>query len=250
MRESPRIAVIDDEPDVLELFHRQLHPDFTVRGFADVASAMDGFRKERFDAVFVDIYLPDGNGLDLLRRFHKASGAPVLMMTASTDRANVISALRLGARDYLEKPIDFLMVRKRLVELLDRQPRWSRDDIPAALELAPDVTLSVDALDPRLRLALAFVHHEHVRRLSLAEVARALNLSPYYLSRLIKIGTGRTFKDILCRHRLHHAGMLLRTTNQRVSDVSRACGFSNFHYFCRLFRRVYGHAAGKHRESH
>jgi YesN/AraC family two-component response regulator len=247
MNEPPRIAVIDDEPELLELFRHELDPDFTVSGFGDVSSAMDGLRQQRFDAVFVDIYLPDGNGLELLRRFREASGAPVLMMTSSTDRSNIISALRLGARDYLEKPIDFLMVRRRLEELIDHRPQWSRDDIPPVLELAPDISLPIDSPDLRLRLALAFVHHEYAGGLSLSHMARALNLSPYYLSRLIKIGTGRTFKDILCRHRLHHASVLLRTTNLRVSEVSRACGFSNFHYFCRLFRRIYGHAAGEHR---
>ncbi|AHH96354.1 response regulator transcription factor [Kutzneria viridogrisea] len=70
-------------------------------------------RHHNADIVLLDLGLPDGDGLDVLRKLRKVTDLPVLVLTARSDERSVVRGLRLGADDYLVKPV-------RLAELLAR----------------------------------------------------------------------------------------------------------------------------------
>jgi len=100
-----RVLVVEDDPAVarvLELALRQAgHEVRLARTLAEGERALE----EPFDAVVLDLNLPGGNGLDLLRRLSGREGAPpVLVLSALKQERTVLEALRLGARDYLTKP--------------------------------------------------------------------------------------------------------------------------------------------------
>jgi DNA-binding response OmpR family regulator len=75
--------------------------------------------------VLLDLGLPDGDGLELLRKLRKVSTTPVLVLTARGDERDIVRGLRLGADDYLVKPV-------RLGELLARMEAVRRRAAPAA----------------------------------------------------------------------------------------------------------------------
>jgi DNA-binding response OmpR family regulator len=100
-----RVLVVEDDPAVarvLELALRQAgHEVRLARTLAEGERALE----EPFDALVLDLNLPGGNGLDLLRRLSGREGAPpVLVLSALKQERTVLEALRLGARDYLTKP--------------------------------------------------------------------------------------------------------------------------------------------------
>lgn len=118
---------------------------FEVVGQAgSVAAAVDAVREHRPDLLLLDVYLPDGTGLDLLRRLvaEKAGLRPdALMITAASDVASVRSAMQLGATGYLVKPFGFAALKERLGSY-----RELRDRV-AALDPAADTgQAEVDAL--------------------------------------------------------------------------------------------------------
>ena len=82
--------------------------------------------------VILDLNLPDGNGLDLLRRLRAASSLPVLILTANDLEVDQVLGLELGADDYVTKPCSLAVLRARVNRLL----RWDRTR-PAVLELPP-----------------------------------------------------------------------------------------------------------------
>jgi DNA-binding response OmpR family regulator len=100
-----RVLVVEDDPAVarvVELALRQAgHEVRLARTFAEGERALE----EPFDALVLDLNLPGGNGLDLLRRLSGREGAPaVLVLSGLKQERTVLEALRLGARDYLTKP--------------------------------------------------------------------------------------------------------------------------------------------------
>src|SRR5580765_6929778 len=112
--EKPRALVVDDEPDIRDLLTITLERmDLAVAAVGTTGDARKLLNGERFDLVLTDMRLPDGNGLDLLEwiQAHRF-GVPVAVITAHGNVEAAVRALKLGAFDFLSKPLDLAALRK------------------------------------------------------------------------------------------------------------------------------------------
>jgi DNA-binding response OmpR family regulator len=104
---SGRILVIDDEPSLRQSFTRILQKE--GHDVTTAANGTDGISlvsEHPFDLVYLDIRMPDMNGLDVLRAIHeKFPDLSVILFTAQPDLNSALDALRHGAKDYLLKPL-------------------------------------------------------------------------------------------------------------------------------------------------
>ena len=105
---SERILVIDDEHNLRELLRIVLEGEgYDVREAATYAEGEAMLASESFALVICDIFLPDGNGLDLVRAYRPThANTQFVVVTAHTTPAHALSALREGAVEYLSKPFD------------------------------------------------------------------------------------------------------------------------------------------------
>ncbi|WP_039924546.1 response regulator transcription factor [Amycolatopsis decaplanina] len=121
-----RVLLVEDDAGVADALAEALQ----ARGHT-VSHAIRGsdalHRHRAADVILLDLNLPDMNGLDVLRKVRQVSPVPVLVLTASGDERSVVRGLRLGADDYLTKPV-------RLAELLARMDAVVRR---AAVSAAP-----------------------------------------------------------------------------------------------------------------
>ena len=116
---SPRglqavVLVVDDEPDLLELVSLTLNRmNLKTRTAADFASAQRLLKAERFDLCLTDMRLPDGDGLDLVAWIQEnRASVPVAVITAHGNVESAVRALKLGAFDFVSKPLDLGVLRK------------------------------------------------------------------------------------------------------------------------------------------
>jgi two-component system, NtrC family, response regulator AtoC len=106
--EQREILVIEDEPLLRKRLASYLKQQGArVRTAATLAEAKDELAGTSFDYALLDIHLPDGDGLDLLRQRHLPTSCGVVVMTADGGVRSAVTAIKLGARDYLVKPFDF-----------------------------------------------------------------------------------------------------------------------------------------------
>ncbi|MEV6912230.1 response regulator transcription factor [Amycolatopsis sp. NPDC051071] len=121
-----RVLLVEDDAGVADALAEALQ----TRGHT-VSHAVRGcdalHRHRAADVILLDLGLPDMDGLDVLRKVRQVSLVPVLILTARGDERSVVRGLRLGADDYLTKPV-------RLAELLARMDAVVRR---AALSAAP-----------------------------------------------------------------------------------------------------------------
>jgi two-component system response regulator PilR (NtrC family) len=109
----PLALVIDDEPDICELLTLTLgRMDIEAETAADVCSAKAKLDERRFDLCLTDMRLPDGDGLELVEwmQSHTPS-VPVAVITAHGNVETAVQALKLGAFDFLSKPLDLNNLR-------------------------------------------------------------------------------------------------------------------------------------------
>jgi two-component system nitrogen regulation response regulator GlnG len=102
------LLVIDDEPLILDCFRYTFaEPAVTVKVATTAAEGLELFTRERPDAVVLDVHLPDLPGLELCRRLRELDArVSVILMTGRATAATAIEAMRLGAYEYLVKPLD------------------------------------------------------------------------------------------------------------------------------------------------
>jgi two-component system response regulator PilR (NtrC family) len=110
---SFRLLVVDDEPDLRTLYELTLlREGYDVETAACVEEAWQLLKRNSYHAVITDMRMPDGTGLDLLRRLDQAGRSEkIIVITAYGSPENAVQALKAGAYDYLTKPVDLKQFR-------------------------------------------------------------------------------------------------------------------------------------------
>ncbi|HSY08279.1 MAG TPA: sigma-54 dependent transcriptional regulator [Steroidobacteraceae bacterium] len=121
---KPVVLIVDDEPDLLELVSLTLsRMQVETRSAHDIASARRLLQAQSFDLCLTDMRLPDGNGLDLVDwiQEHRAA-VPVAVISAHGNVELAVRALKLGAFDFVSKPLDLGVLRKLVGSALKLRP--------------------------------------------------------------------------------------------------------------------------------
>jgi DNA-binding response OmpR family regulator len=118
-----KVLIVEDDRKVGSFILTGLaEATYTTRLVRSCVAARDALADDAFDAVVLDLGLPDGDGLDLLREWRAAGfNEPVLILSARDAVADRVKGLNLGADDYLAKPFSFDELLARLRSLLRRQ---------------------------------------------------------------------------------------------------------------------------------
>ncbi len=129
--EPPKVLAVDDEEVVCESIRRVLSEEgYTVRTTTSSREGLELIRKEAFDLLLLDIKMPEVDGIELLRAARSASPeTEVIIVTGYATIETAVEAIKLGAFDYLEKPVSppqlvvataRALERKHLVDLTQR----------------------------------------------------------------------------------------------------------------------------------
>jgi len=186
------ILLVDDEVSLLHSMKLQLsRAGHDCRTAETMAAAVEVLNELEPELAVVDIRLPDGNGLDLLRRIRgDGRTLPVVVLTAFGSIPNAVSAMRDGADDYVEKPIDldqltFIVERnletQRLKGRIELYERTRPSD-----ESSPDLVGGSDAFRSVLDLA--------------ERIASPGVVVPSEMPTVLITGETGTGKDVLARH--------------------------------------------------
>lgn len=120
-----KILVVDDEEDILELVRYNLAKEgYQVQGVTSGELALAKAREDRPDLIVLDLMLPGVDGLDVCRQLRsgpETASVPIVMLTAKTEDADVVTGLELGADDYVTKPFSPRVLLARIKAVLRRR---------------------------------------------------------------------------------------------------------------------------------
>jgi len=117
-----KILLVEDDPQITSLLRLHLHePFYAVTPCDRAAAAMEKLSGMTYDLVILDIMLPDGNGIDLCRVIRgQNERTPILMLSSLAEETDKVTALELGADDYLTKPFGVFELMARVKALMRR----------------------------------------------------------------------------------------------------------------------------------
>jgi DNA-binding response OmpR family regulator len=140
------ILIIDDEPNLRRSLGLVLQrAGYAITTAADAAEALHLLKAGAYDLTFLDIKLPDQNGIELLPQIKDLyPDMPVFILTAHATLDTAIGAVRLGARDYLLKPIDPEIILSRVEIILREEKPKRRREITTQLQ---DLLAELQSID-------------------------------------------------------------------------------------------------------
>ena len=117
-----RVLMIEDDRALAAMVAEYLgEAGFLVEPEASAVTGLERLRRETYDALLLDVMLPDGDGFDICRRVREGSDIPILMLTARGDETDRVVGLEIGADDYLPKPFSPRELLARLRAVLRRR---------------------------------------------------------------------------------------------------------------------------------
>lgn len=160
---APYVLVVDDEPDIRTLVKEILEDEGYGVGVAESAEAARSARRARRpDLILLDIWMPDTDGISLLKEWTEVGGidTPVLMMSGHGTVETAVEATRLGAYDFIEKPLSMAKLLLTVQRALEAE-KLNRENVSLRRESQPTSepigsSRAITALRDRIhRMALA-----------------------------------------------------------------------------------------------
>src|SRR5215470_4273005 len=119
----PHALAVDDDPNFLSALAELIEGQgFTTNTATTLRDARSQVSHKTPDVALVDLYLPDGSGIELLKDLELGASTEVVLMTGHADVESAVQALRLGASDYLTKPLDIGRLKSILANVASVQP--------------------------------------------------------------------------------------------------------------------------------
>lgn len=238
-----KVLIVDDEVYAVAALVRRV--DWARYGFEapltahSMRQAQGAFLVEAVDLLLCDIEMPQGTGLELfewVKSYYPETEC--VFVTCHDEYSFLRAAMQLGSCDYILKPVDYDQLGDTLSEVARRiERRRSRQRGAAASALAPASAEASTSANPYVAQMLAYIDDHLTEPIAIADAADALHLNPQYLMRVFKKEMGCPILQYITSKRIALAVRYLNETDTAVADVALLCGFDNYSYFTRIFKR-------------
>ena len=223
---APRVLLLEDDPAIARTICYALEREgIAVTHSLLIADARQQWASVAFDALLMDVGLPDGNGLDWCRELRSTGSiAPVLVLSARGEEMDKVLGLELGADDYLSKPFSPRELLARTRALLRR----SRQFKPAA-QTQPAQALQIDEQGQRILLhsqTMDLTRREYQLLQSLIQSAGRILSRDALLEQIWGLGSESTDRTVDTHIKTLRAKLRERLPGREVIITHRGLGYS------------------------
>lgn len=241
---SRKLLIADDE-DVIRngiAKYIQLHTDRFDKIYlaSNGEEAVEMILRSKPDIMILDMQMPVKDGIEVMREADRAGVLPYTLVLSGYDEFRYCQqALRLGAKDYLLKPVrssDILSIIQNAADEL-----FGKETTPIQNASGEKRQL--------VELAKEYVQEHYYEKLSLTEVADKIGVTPGYLSTLFQRQLNKGFIDFLNEIRIERACAYLEQNYFKTYEIAYKVGFRDEKYFSKVFRKVKGCSPSEYRKT-
>jgi len=238
------IYIVDDEKMVIDDLISTvawLENGFNVIGFnIESEIAITEIIDKKPDAVFCDLKMPGCDGIEMIKRI-KENGVNTefIMLSAYAEFEASREFFLMGGLDYILKPLD--QDNAGLVlEKISRKIADKHNQIPS-VQFVPSQSINFDDL-------IRYVTENFNKRHTLNALSEKFNMNPTYICDLFSKHYESTFKIFITNLRMKEASRLILDTDTPLKEIAVFCGYSNYYYFCKVFKEHFSKSPTEHRE--
>ncbi|MFQ8601593.1 MAG: response regulator [Anaerovoracaceae bacterium] len=219
-----KAIIVDDEPaisDIIKKFIELKQLPISIVGCSkNGAEGLNMILKYKPYFVFLDIRLPDTNGLEIIKKIKEKNISDInfIIITAYSVFEYAQSALRLGAKDILLKPLDLNQFYKTVVSNM-------------GFEYTNNYLINN---------LLLYINEHYSENITLQKSSQDLYVTPQYLSRIFKNTTGMNFNKYLNKIRIEQSKELLIHSDMTIQEIALNVGYNNINNFYVQFKSITG----------
>lgn len=238
-----RVYLVDDDPIILE--DVSVKPVWQECGFeiagksTSSRAALKEIQAIKPDLVMCDLKMPGLDGIDLMTQIKNAGiDCEFLMLSAHASFQDSRDFFKQDGFDYLLKPVDEMELQialERLARLLFHKNKPGIEDAAEASE-------SAEVIDS----IMSYIRRNFSKKLTLSHLGQTFHFNPNYICNLFAKQYGQTFTTILTSFRMNEAARLIKSTSKPLKEIAAECGYTNYFYFCRVFKEFFGCAPSEY----
>lgn len=241
--EKPAIVVVEDNQDLRTYIRQILEDGYDIltaeHGKAGFQLALEAIP----DLVISDLMMPEMDGIELcnkLKKDHRTSHIPLIMLTAKADKDSRLDSLKTGADDFITKPFDAVELRTRVSNLISMRKKLREKYRKEFLLDKADEEAPVPR-DYFLEQVMASIDtHLADSDFGVNRLCLEVGLSRTQLYRKLIALTDQSPSELIRNCRLKAAARLFREGHSNVSRVLYSVGFNSSSHFASQFRELYG----------
>ncbi|WP_300699582.1 ATP-binding protein [Bacteroides sp.] len=244
-----KVMLAEDNEDMRSYLKNSLGRNYIVVEAVDGMEVLEKVAEENPDIIISDIMMPRLNGdamCKILKASVETSHIPVILLSALTEKENIVKGLDDGADDYITKPFDISILKARIRNLL--RNRQKIRDIVVSSHASHEEAEYISTLDKEFMNKIVHLIEERMSdfEFSINELCFEMAMSRSSLYNKLKAISGQAPNDFIRIIRLKKAAELLVTQQYNVMEVAVLTGFSDTKYFSTAFKKMFGQSPSKY----
>ena len=247
--DRPRLLLVEDSPDVLQVLRACLEADYQIDTAANGRIGLEKAILDLPDLIISDVMMPEMDGRTLcaaLRQDIRTSHIPIILLTARAGLQNKLEGLDLGADEYLVKPFEKVELLARVRQLLEQRRRlqayYLQQALAGPVNPSPEPPVRVNRADEAFLAKIRDIVESRYSDadFGIVDLERIMGMghTQFYLKFTALMGI--TALEYLRRVRLQKARELLKDPSLSISEIAYSVGFSDPAYFSKVFKTETG----------
>ena len=241
--EDAKMLIVEDNESIKQMLVSIFETFYQVTTASDVEEAMELIQKDMPSIILSDVVMPRMSGTELCKQIKtdfNTCHIPVVLLTARTAVEHNIEGLKIGADDYITKPVNTNLLISRCNNLVNSrrllQEKFSKQPQAFAQMLATN-PMDKEMLD---RAMAIIERHLDNTDFNVNIFAREMGMARTNLFTKLKAVTGQTPNDFILSIRLKKGAVMLRNNPElNITEISDRIGFSSSRYFSKCFKEIY-----------
>lgn len=245
------VVIIDDNKIAVEAIAKATdweNCECEVVGMAhDGIAGLKLIRELLPQIVIIDIQMPGFNGLDIIKKLKNENrDIQFIIISGYSQFEYAQKAIRYGVSDYLLKPImteEIEFALRHVIEnLKEDRGKFHSEEMDVLEKQLFEIRSAKDCFSAMVAQAIDYVSRNINQNITLADVCNELLVSTGHFSKSFKKETGVGFASYVTMVKMENARILLRNPQNRVNEVARMLGYSDYAYFFQVFKKQFGYA--------